>query len=63
MGNTLSFCVLGYNETQQEVYENLTFLLERGIDGAFAVEPLKASSDDMWYPSRKRMRAAGFLTR
>ena len=51
-----------YKDTQQEVYENLDFLLSRGVRGDFAIETLKAANDDMWYPSRKDMLSAGFLT-
>ena len=39
----------------------LNDLLEKGIDPAFAIKTFQASSDDMWYPSREELIAAGVL--
>lgn len=49
-----------YQDTQSEVYDGLTYLIDRGVAAGFAVETLK-SSDDVWFPSRKELLAAGVL--
>ncbi|MEC8294152.1 MAG: hypothetical protein VX083_11690 [Pseudomonadota bacterium] len=49
-----------YQDTQTEVYTNLTTLLKRGVDPAFAIETI-GSSDAVWFPSRKELVAGGVL--
>lgn len=51
-----------YGDTQYEVYERLAFMIRRGVDAEFAIETLRPSSDDMWYPYRAVLVASGFLT-
>lgn len=51
-----------YEDTQAEVYDRLVFMMDRGVDARFAIETLRQSSDGMWYPSRARLLAAGYLT-
>lgn len=51
-----------YSDTQSEVHEQLLYMVRRGVDGVFAIETLKTSPDDMWYPYRARLLAAGVLT-
>ena len=48
-------------ETQEDMFIYLNDLLEKGIDPAFAIKTFQASSDDMWYPSREELIAAGVL--
>lgn len=50
-----------YEDTQSEIYQHLVFLVERGVDPAFAIETLRVESGGEWYPSRLRMIAAGVL--
>ena len=51
-----------YEDTQKNVLRDLEYLIERGVDPAFAIKTLRADSDDMWYPRRKEMVAAGIIT-
>lgn len=51
-----------YADTQAEVHELLTYMVRRGVDGAFAIETLKTPSGDIWHPYRARLRAANVLT-
>ena len=50
-----------YGDTQQEVLRNLQYFVERGVDAGFAIKTMKATSDDMWYPRRKELEAAGVI--
>ena len=56
------FASWNYEDTQLEVYERLSFMVERGVAPGFAIETLRADSADMWYPYRLRLLAAGVLT-
>ena len=51
-----------YEDTQAEVFSDFEYLLERGVNAQFAIRTLKASSDNMWYPRRAELEAAGVLT-
>lgn len=50
-----------YEDTQSEIYQHLTFLVERGVDAAFAIETLRVEPGGEWYPSRLKLIAAGVL--
>ena len=41
----------------------MKYLIERGVEGNFAIKTLNADSDDMWYPRRKELIAAGVITK
>ena len=51
-----------YVETQQEAYEGLIYMVERGVDPSFAIETLQDRGDGVWYPRRKELLQAGVLT-
>ena len=50
-----------YSDTQQEVLRKLEYLVERGVDAGFAIKTMQATSDEMWYPRRKELEAAGVI--
>ncbi len=50
-----------YEDTQREMYDYLSYLVERGVEAGFAIETLQVDSGDEWYPSRLRLMAAGVL--
>ena len=50
-----------YNDTQVQILRDLKYLIERGVDGNFAIKTLTADSDDMWYPRRKELEIAGVV--
>lgn len=60
--NAFDFASWLYGDTQQEVLHNLQYFVERGVDAGFAIKTMKATSDDMWYPRRKELEAAGVIT-
>lgn len=51
-----------YEDTQKVILRDLEYLIERGVEPGFAIKTLRADSDDMWYPRRKEMVAAGIIT-
>lgn len=51
-----------YEDTQTEMYNEFKYMLERGVDPAFAIETLKVKSDEDWYPRRKELLEASVLT-
>lgn len=57
--NAFEFASWMYEDTQREVLRNLQYFVERGVDAGFAIKTMKATSDDMWYPRRKELEAAG----
>jgi len=50
-----------YQDTQAEILSDLEYMLERGVSASFAIQTLRADSNDMWYPRRKALVAAGVL--
>lgn len=50
-----------YGDTQAEVLKNMQYFVERGVDPLFAIKTMQATSDDMWYPRRKELEAAGVI--
>lgn len=49
-----------YNDVQTETYEQLNYMIERGVDARFAIET-KRSEDDLWFPTRAELTDAGVL--
>lgn len=51
-----------YDEGQRDANKLITHLLAHGVSADFAVRVVSQGMGTMWYPSRKEMEAAGFLT-
>ena len=51
-----------YEDTQTSILRDLEYFIERGVEPAFAIKTLRADSNEMWYPRRKEMVAAGIIT-
>ena len=50
-----------YKDTQKEIFRDMEYLIERGVEPLFAIKTMKADSKDMWYPRRKELEAAGVI--
>lgn len=50
-----------YEDTQTEVYEELMYMIDRGVDAAFAIRTKGVRNSDNWYPSRVELVQAGVL--
>ena len=61
--NVYDFSSWIYDTTQEDIYKQFKFYLERGIDPSFVIETMKARFDDGWYPRRKELLKANFLTK
>ena len=51
-----------YLDTQQEVYDHLIYMMDRGVDPGFAVKSIRGANSEMWRPYRSELLAAGVLT-
>ena len=61
--NIYKFIIWLHEETQKETFNYMQYFLERGVDPNFAIKSLQADSDSMWYPRRKEMLSANFITK
>ncbi|WP_096740479.1 ATP-dependent Clp protease proteolytic subunit [Phaeobacter porticola] len=50
-----------YRDTQAEVFRHLKYMMRHGVDPVFAIETLKTAPEEVWYPTRLRLMAAGVL--
>ena len=60
--NEFEFAEWLYEDTQQTIFKDMQYLIERNVDPLFAIKTMTAKSDDMWYPRRKELLAAGIIT-
>lgn len=51
-----------YQDTQSEMHEHLSYMIDRGVDAAFAVQTIAPRDGAMWNPYRAVLMAAGVLT-
>ncbi|MEX0281158.1 MAG: hypothetical protein AB3N13_08215 [Arenibacterium sp.] len=51
-----------YLDTQDEIYEHLSFMIERGVDPKFAIKSIRNPGSSMWRPYRITLLLAGVLT-
>lgn len=49
-----------YEDTQAEIHRSLAYVVSRGVDPRFAIE-MHAPREQMWYPARSELEAAGVL--
>ena len=50
-----------YKDTQKQIFRDMEYLIERGVEPLFAIKTMKADNEDMWYPRRKDLEAAGVI--
>ena len=50
-----------YKDTQKQIFRDMEYLIERGVEPLFAIKTMKADSKDMWYPRRKELEASGVI--
>ena len=60
--NIYYFITFLYADTQENIFKDLQFFLERGVDPYFAIKSMQAKSDSMWYPRRREMLDANYIT-
>ena len=50
-----------HEDSQNDVFMDLEYLVERGVEARFAIKTLNTDSDDMWFPRRSELEAAGVI--
>ena len=61
--NEFDFSSWIYDESQEEIYSQFKYYLERGVSPSFVIETMKARSDDGWFPRRKDLLRANVITK
>ena len=61
--NEFDFSSWVYDDSQEEIYKQFKYYLERGISPEFVIETIKARTEDGWYPRRKKLLEANIITK
>ena len=61
--NEFDFSSWIYDESQEEIYSQFKYYLERGVSPSFVIETMKARSDVGWFPRRKDLLRANVITK
>ena len=61
--NEFDFSSWVYSDSQEEIYSQFKYYLERGVSPSFVIETMKARSEDGWYPRRKDLLEANVITK
>ena len=60
--NEFDFASWVYDESQEDIYSQFKYYLERGVSPSFVIETMRARSEDGWYPRRKELLEANVIT-
>ena len=60
--NEFDFSSWVYDESQEDIYSQFKYYLERGVSPSYVIETMRARSEDGWYPRRKELLAAYVIT-
>ena len=61
--NEFDFSSWVYEDSQEEIYSQFKYFLERGVSPSFVIETMKARPDDGWFPRRKDLLKANVITK
>ena len=61
--NEFDFSSWVYDDSQEEIYSQFKYYLERGVSPSFVIETMRARSEDGWYPRRKDLLEANVITK
>ena len=61
--NEFDFSSWVYDDSQEDIYKQFKYFLERGISPEFVIETMRARSEDGWYPRRKELLEANIITK
>ena len=61
--NEFDFSSWVYDESQEDIYSQFKYYLERGVSPSFVIETMKARSEDGWFPRRKDLLKANVITK
>ena len=60
-GDEFEFTAYIYGDSQEEIFKDMEYLLERGVEPLFAIKTMRAESEEMWYPRRKQLEQANVI--
>ena len=60
--NEFDFSSWVYDDSQEDIYKQFKYYIERGISPEFVIETMKSRSDDGWYPRRKELLKSNIIT-
>jgi len=55
------FAAWNYKDTQTEVYDDLAYMVRRGVEPGFAIKTKRAQFSGLWFPGRLELINAGVL--
>ncbi len=61
--NEFDFSSWVYDDSQEEIYSQFKYYIERGVSPGFVIETMKARFEDGWYPRRKDLLEANIITK
>ena len=61
--NEFDFSSWVYDDSQEAIYKQFKYYLERGVSPEFVIETMRARSQDGWYPRRKELLKANIITK
>ena len=59
--NEFDFSSWVYDDSQELIYKQFKYYLERGVSPEFVIETMRARSEDGWYPRRKELLKANII--
>ena len=60
--NIFDFTSWVYDDAQETIFKKMQFFIERGVEPLFIIKTLQTESEEMWYPRRKELLNANFIT-
>ena len=60
--NVFDFTSWVYDDAQETIFTKMQFYIERGVEPLFIIKTLQTKSEGMWYPRRKELLNANFIT-
>ena len=60
--NVFDFTSWIYDDAQETIFNKMQFFIERGVEPLFIIKTLQTESEEMWYPRRKELLNANFIT-
>ena len=61
--NEFDFSSWVHDDSQEDIYQQFKYYLERGVSPEFVIETMRARSEDGWYPRRKELLKAKVITK
>ena len=60
--NVFEFTSWVFDDSQESIFKKMRFFIERGVEPLFIIKTLQTKSEGMWFPRRKELLNANFIT-